>query len=297
MRRALLAAILIAAALPALATADSPPLATISAGPPDPSSSSTASFMFSANENDVEFACALDQEPFRGCISPLTRAGIPDGRHTFYVIASKGHERQQVPSYWTWTVDTTPPAAVASPQRSVSYRRLALTWTPSADTDHVVIFRFTSEKQVTGAQVYRGSAHRYRERKFDNGRYHRYTVVSYDKAGNASPGGAVFVVSPSALLSSPAEGTVVKARRPVPLRWRRVPGARYYNVQLYRGGRKVLSAWPLSARFHLRRAWTYQGHDFRLKRGRYTWYVWPSMKPLPYVAYGPIVGQSSFVVR
>ena len=52
MRRALLAAIVTAAALPALATADSPPLATISAGPPDPSSSATASFMFSANENE-----------------------------------------------------------------------------------------------------------------------------------------------------------------------------------------------------------------------------------------------------
>ena len=123
MRRALLAAILIAAAVPALAAADSPPLATISAGPPDPSSSSTASFMFSANENDAQFACALDQEPFRGCISPLTRAGIPDGRHTFYVIASKGHDRQQVPSYWTWTVDTTPPAAVASSLLRYQVRR------------------------------------------------------------------------------------------------------------------------------------------------------------------------------
>jgi hypothetical protein len=297
MRRALLAAILMAAALPALAAADSPPVATISAGPPDPSSSSTASFMFSANENDVQFSCALDQEAFRGCISPLTRAGIPDGRHTFYVIAIKDHERQQVPSYWTWTVDTTPPAAVASPKDSVSYRRLDLTWTPSADTDHVVIFRFTSEKQVTGVPVYTGAARRYHERKFDNGRYHRYTVVSYDKAGNASPGGAVFVVRPSALLSSPRAGTVVKARRTTTLRWRRVPGARYYNVQLYRGGRKVLSAWPIAARFHLSRAWTYSGHRFGLKRGSYTWYVWPSMKPLPQVAYGPIVGESSFVVR
>jgi hypothetical protein len=106
----------------------------------------------------VQFSCALDQEAFRGCISPLTRAGIPDGRHTFYVIAIKDHERQQVPSYWTWTVDTTPPAAVASPKDSVSYRRLDLTWTPSADTDHVVIFRFTSEKQVTGVPVYTGAA-------------------------------------------------------------------------------------------------------------------------------------------
>ena len=297
MRRALLAGILTAAALPALAAADSPPLATIGAGPPDPSNSSTASFMFSANENDVEFACALDQEAFRGCISPFTRTGIPDGHHTFYVVAMKGKDRQQVPAYWTWTVDTTPPAAVASAQSSVSYRRLALTWTPSADTDHVAIFRFTSEKQVTGAQVYSGSAHRYHERKFDNGRYHRYTVVSYDKAGNASPGGAVFVVPPSALLSSPRAGAVVKARRAATLRWRRVPGARYYNVQLYRGRYKVLSAWPVSARLHLSRAWTYQRHQFRLKRGTYTWYVWPSMKPLPHVAYGPIVGQSSFAVR
>jgi hypothetical protein len=297
MKRALLAAALVAAVLPTLAAADSPPLATISSGPPDPSSSSTASFMFSGNGDDVRFACALDQEAFRGCISPFTRAGIPDGRHTFYVIAIKDKQKQQTPSYWTWTVDTTPPAAVVAAQPSVSYRRLTLTWTPSADTDHVVIFRFTSEKQVTGVPVYSGTAHRYQERKFDNGSYHRYTIVSYDKAGNASPGGAVFVITPSALLSTPGHGAVVRARHPSMLRWKRVPGARYYNVQLYRGGHKVLSAWPVAARFHLNRAWTYQRHHFRLKRGTYTWYVWPSMKPLPHVAYGPLVGQSSFVVR
>jgi hypothetical protein len=298
MRRTLLAALLLAAALPALAVADSaPPVATISAGPPDPSNSSTASFVFSANENDVQFACALDQEALSGCISPLTRAGIPDGRHTFYVVAIKGHDRQQVPSSWTWTVDTTPPPAVASPHSSVSYRRLELTWKPSADTDHVAIFRFTGRKQVTGIPVYSGPAHRYHERRFDNGRYHRYTIVSYDKAGNASPGGAVFVIPSSALLSRPRAGTVLGTKRAATLQWRRVPGARYYNVQLYRDAHKVLSAWPVAARFHLKQAWTYQSNDFELKRGTYTWYVWPSMKPLPHVAYGPIVGQSSFVIR
>jgi hypothetical protein len=298
LRRALLIALLAIVALPALASADSaPPIATISAGPPDPSSSSTASFMFSANENDVQFSCALDQEPFRSCISPLTRAGIPDGRHTFYVIAVKDHQRQQTPAYWTWTVDTTPPATVVAPPPSVSYRRLDLTWTPSADTDHVVIFRFTSEKQVTGVPVYTGAAHRYDERKFDNGSYHRYTIVSYDKAGNASPGGAVFVVPSSALLLTPRKGVVVPAKGTATLRWRAAPRARYYNVQVYRNGHKVLSAWPVAAHVHLNRAWTYQTHHFHLKRGAYTWYVWPSMKPLPHVAYGPMVGQSSFVVR
>ena len=88
----------------------------------------------------------------------------------------------------------------------------------------------------------------------------------------------------------------MKARRASTLRWRRVPGARYYNVQLYRGGRKVLSAWPLAASFHLGRAWTYRATLSAEARGLHVVRV-AEMKPLPHVAYGPIVGQSSFVVR
>jgi hypothetical protein len=295
LRRALLIALLAAAALPALAAADAPPLATISSGPPDPSKSSTASFMFTANVSDARFACALDSEPFRNCTSPLTRSGIPDGRHTLFVIAIKDRTQQKVPSYWTWTVDTTPPGPVAA-QASIGYRRFGLTWTPSADTDHVVILRSTSEKQVNGAQVYSGPAHRYHERKFNNGGYHRYTIVSFDKAGNSSAP-VVQEVKASALLSAPLDGAQLRHPHALSFRWHRIAGARYYNIQLFRGTHKVLSTWPLRARFRLNASWAYHGHHYKLKRGRYTWYVWPSMRPLPQVGYGPIVGQSSFVVR
>ena len=52
------------------------------------------------------------------------------------------------------------------------------------------------------------------------------------------------------------------------LRWTKVRGARYYNVQLLRDGRKLLSAWPGRPRFKLERAWRFNGHRFRLKPGR-----------------------------
>ena len=293
--RTLLVALLAAALLPALAAADDTLKTTITSGPADPSASSTATFTFVSNDPEAQFACALDSEAFRGCTSPLTRTGIPDGRHTLFVFSIVGRDRERTPAYLTWTVDTVPPAPAAAVHAAVGYQRLALSWTPAADTDHVVITRSTNVKQVTGTQVYSGAAHRYHERKFDNGGYHRYTIVSYDKAGNASAP-AVVAVKPSALLLAPSDGALVRVKRPPLLRWRSIPGARYYNVQLWRGSHKLLSAWPLKTRFKVSRAWTYQQHHFRLKPGRYTWYIWPSMRRLPAVAYGPLAGQSTFRV-
>jgi hypothetical protein len=51
--------------------------------------------------------------------------------------------------------------------------------------------------------------------------------------------------------------------------------ARYYNVQLFRGGRKILSAWPTRAIYQLKRHWTFRGRRYRLSPGIYRWYVWP----------------------
>ena len=41
------------------------------------------------------------------------------------------------------------------------------------------------------------------------------------------------------------------------LRWAPVRTASYFNVQLYREGVKVLSAWPEVARLQLGKSWTY----------------------------------------
>jgi hypothetical protein len=79
------------------------------------------------------------------------------------------------------------------------------------------------------------------------------------------------------------------------LRWTPVLGASYYNVQLYRGGEKVLSAWPTRTSLQLTRRWSYNGHR-RLRPGTYYWYVWPGFGPRAATRYGPEIGRRKFVI-
>jgi hypothetical protein len=78
------------------------------------------------------------------------------------------------------------------------------------------------------------------------------------------------------------------------LRWTRVRRARYYNVQLYRGARKVLSAWPARPRYQIKRRWSYAGKRHRLTPGRYVWYVWPGYGPRSKAKYGDLLGRRPF---
>jgi hypothetical protein len=78
------------------------------------------------------------------------------------------------------------------------------------------------------------------------------------------------------------------------LRWRSVKKARFYNVQLYRKGRKILSLWPSRTRLKLHRSWSYNGQTFRMIPGAYTWIVWPAFGPRTKPAYGSMLGQSTF---
>jgi hypothetical protein len=120
-----------------------------------------------------------------------------------------------------------------------------------------------------------------------------------DRHGNSAT--ADFSVSVSllrtvrraALFSPPARSVVTG---PTMLAWRAVPKTRFYNVQVYRNGRKILSRWPSRARFGLRRSWQHEGRRFRLRPGVYTWYVWPGFGTLAKPRFGKLLGQSSFRV-
>ena len=72
-------------------------------------------------------------------------------------------------------------------------------------------------------------------------------------------------------------------------------GASYYNVQLYRGA-KVLSTWPAHARLQLRPTWRFDHRRYRLKPGRYRWYVWPGFGRRGSARYGRLIGSGGFVV-
>jgi len=161
-----------------------------------------------------------------------------------------------------------------------------------ADFDHVRVLRAAMRGPAGFVLVYQGRGLRYKDTKVKNGSRYRYVVVSYDRAGNASAGARV-LAAPSALLR-PQDGASINA--PPILAWATVPGASYYNLQVYRGPIKVLSAWPRKNGFSLRRSWKYRGRSWRLTATVYRWYVWPGFGPLRAERYGKLLGEHRFKV-
>jgi hypothetical protein len=98
---------------------------------------------------------------------------------------------------------------------------------------------------------------------------------------------------PSAFFS-PLWNAVVTS--PPTLRWSPVRNASYYNVQVWRNGRKILSRWPVRARYAMNRCWLSLGQRFRLTSGTYA-FAWPGFGPRAAADYGRIVGWTRFVVR
>jgi hypothetical protein len=72
--------------------------------------------------------------------------------------------------------------------------------------------------------------------------------------------------------------------------------ASYYNVQLYRGSVKTLSAWPVKANLVLQKKWKFQGRKYTLTAGVYRWYVWPGFGARAAANYGEMLGFSSFTI-
>jgi hypothetical protein len=99
---------------------------------------------------------------------------------------------------------------------------------------------------------------------------------------------------PAVPLFAPANGARLSA--PPLLRWRANSRARYYNVQLWRAGRKILSRWPTEPRLALRATWRYRGRTYRLSPARYRWYVWPGFGPRDSARYGRLITQATFVI-
>lgn len=73
------------------------------------------------------------------------------------------------------------------------------------------------------------------------------------------------------------------------LRWKTTKKADYYNVQVFRGARRVLNAWPTSNRLRV--------PEGVLRQGRvYVWVVWPGYGKRSQARFGAPVGRSVFQV-
>ncbi len=98
-------------------------------------------------------------------------------------------------------------------------------------------------------------------------------------------------------LIAPGPGAVIKRGHLPVFRWVVVKRATYYNVQLFRAGRKILTAWPSRPRYQLQKRWKFAAKTRRLGPGRYRWIVWPGFGPRSRANYGDPIGHSTFVVK
>jgi HYR domain/Fibronectin type III domain len=192
--------------------------------------------------------------------------------------------------------DLEPPRDVTLLRANAGDHSVTLTWVvPTVDDLAAIEVRMTSVGgTAAGRVVSRVVLPSVKVTGLKNGVEYRFVVSAIDKAGNASRGVVVLASPHATLLVLPKAGT--KVRTPPLLRWAPVPSAGYYNVQLFRGKIKVLSAWPTRARTQLARTWMYDKAPRKLAPGTYTWYVWPGFGPRNAVTYGKLIGKSTFVV-
>jgi hypothetical protein len=184
--------------------------------------------------------------------------------------------------------------ATAPPPPSVDVlpgnERVALEWSSPPGVEAEVV---RSSKNGEPVVVFRGLGERLVDRRLRNGRRYGYTVSLIDQAGNRSSDRTGAVPTDSPLLL-PAAGAHLKSAPE--LVWKRVRKARYYNVQLLRRGRKILSVWPRAHELELRESWRFGARRYRLKPAHYCWYVWPGLGARSERRYGKRLGKSCFTV-
>ena len=207
--------------------------------------------------------------------------------------------------------DTVPPALQRA-KVEIGTKGVILRWAGSVDVVSYAVIRRPGLRGKKPSTVYTGRAHAFTDRRLENGVKYRYTVTAYDEAGNgaakalaalpksvqtlptrATPKSSKPTRSTPAL-RGPAAGARISA--PPLLSWSAVPKATYYNVQLWRDGQKILSAWTKHPKFRVEQSWRYDGRRYALTPGAYTWFVWPGFLQPSANQYGKLVGSRTFVV-
>ena len=191
----------------------------------------------------------------------------------------------------TLAYDATAPAldaVTATPAEAA----VQLRWSASPDAVSIRVARSPGPRRRGLVAGLRGHGNAVDDDGLQGNTRYTYTLTATDAAGNARTATASAI--PTGTLLAPAPGA--KLAHPPLLRWKAIKGARYYNVQLFRGKHKLLSSWPTKAHLQLRSSWTYRGHKHRLVAGRYRWYVWPGYGPRSRRHYGKLLGRRTFTM-
>jgi hypothetical protein len=167
-----------------------------------------------------------------------------------------------------------------------------VTWKSTSPSDTAVVQRWPRGGKAQPV-VFRGASGSFMDKKVAAGLEYMYAVQTFDQAGNASK--RLLVPGLAKVLTMRRLPYVPRVADQPILRWAGVRGATYYNVQLYRGSKRVLAAWPLKNHLGLPAKWKWAGKWRHLGPGRYRWYVWAGLGRRSFARYRTI-GSAQFIV-
>jgi len=199
------------------------------------------------------------------------------------------------PVPFVFSYDATP-AVVSKVTASIGRKTATVAWQTAGATT-VSLIRASAKAPTQRRTVYAGTGSSFTDRGLRTGRHYTYIVRAVDGAGNVATGSLNVTPGAASKERLLAPRANAKLRKPPLLRWRKVGKARYYNVQVFRKGKKILSAWPSKPHYQLRGTWRYRGHRYNLSGATYRWYLWAGYGKRSAHHYGSLLGQRSFVVR
>ena len=241
----------------------------------------------------VSFAGTDATSGIVACTAPTRYAG-PDLPQAAVVGSCRDAAGNAADASRTFQYDATAPA-LAKTEAKVDKGVARIGWERAGDVVEVELVRSPGINGAKSTIVYRGNGAAFVDKTVKAGIRYRYEISVADLAGNVTTKAVTTGALKQSSLLAPAAGSVVKA--PPLLRWKAVKGATFYNVQLYRNGRKLLSTWPGAAKLKLARTWTYGGKRYRFEPGAYTWYVWGARGTRAKPVYGKVLGSSTFTVK
>ena len=269
-----------------------------SVGPPGVLTRSRQVTFELALEAGASADCQLDTPSgpgsFADCDGPTqTYEGLGDGAYLFTVQVTNGVGNVSQANY-PWTVDRTGPVRVAGFAGRAGSHIVRLRWTKPIDDDYDKVRIWRKRASASHWKRLRDRVDRasFVDRTVTNHVRYLYRIRSLDRLGNASRGRQLSAW-PTPIFS-PRFSAVVHS--PPIVDWTSVRHADYYNLQLWRDGKKIFTIWPIDSSYRLRSSWRFKGRTQMLIGGRVTVYVWPGFGPKARADYGPLHGQTRFTL-
>jgi hypothetical protein len=165
-------------------------------------------------------------------------------------------------------------------------------WKSTSPSDTLVLLRRARGNKEQPV-VFRGTGRAFADKRVRSNIEYTYTAQAIDQAGNTSRKISVIAL-PKVLTLQKTPYAPRVAPKPI-LRWAPKRSAAYYHVQLFRGSKRILAAWPTTHQLGLPAAWRWAGHRYRLRPGHYRWYVWAGLGARSFAHYRAI-GSAKFIV-